>query len=599
MSENESFKPYKRPSYGTKGRKAVFRINYFEVKKSPKDAKWLKYAVEIKKAFVGTEGGSDTRANTRQEPRPLKIEIKRKAFKELEKKKGKELFQNVAYFFDGEKTLYTNKSINMKTNFFTSSVLLDDEQDLKGRPGEYMVQIIAIQDPLELDTLDTYLQAKTFRWDFFNMDSVTALNDLMHTSPSCKYFQSKDLILDPNTRKSLGGGMELWAGFFESVRPGQKSFFVNVNRTHSVFYEKKDLVKFLCEFLGLRDLPQTFTEDQKKRINKVLTGLKVRPLHRPNIKCKQSIGRISPRKAIEHTFTLRDSEKTTNVKEYFKDTYNIVLKYPHVMEIQSRNTEVWPLECCELVEGQRVQLKNLNGDQLANMIKFTAVLPKINMEIILNQGVDHVLDFVHDPKLRDFGIEVDTQMAVTPGRILDPPTITYHSSSKDGAKLNPNKMNGAWNLRGRRFFESGAALKSWFVLCCIDENILPRQDGRNTDKNGNCVPGTIIDQKITHPYLFDFYLYSHSSLQGTSRPAHCVVLYDENKFAPDTLQSFTYKLCYNYQRATRSVSIPPPVYYAHLSAKHARTHVTEERDGAFRLRPVLPLLEREYPMYFM
>jgi hypothetical protein len=34
--------------------------------------------------------------------------------------------------------------------------------------------------------------------------------------------------------------------------------------------------------------------------------------------------------------------------------------------------------------------------------------------------------------------------------------------------------------------------------------------------------------------------------QGTSRPAHYHVLWDENKFSADSLQSLTNNLCYTY-----------------------------------------------------
>jgi eukaryotic translation initiation factor 2C len=36
----------------------------------------------------------------------------------------------------------------------------------------------------------------------------------------------------------------------------------------------------------------------------------------------------------------------------------------------------------------------------------------------------------------------------------------------------------------------------------------------DTDKSGNVYPGTVIDQGITHPSQFDFYLCSHPGLQG-------------------------------------------------------------------------------------
>lgn len=97
-------------------------------------------------------------------------------------------------------------------------------------------------------------------------------------------------------------------------------------------------------------------------------------------------------------------------------------------------------------------------------------------------------------------------------------------------------------------------------------------DQRDSDRSGNCLPGTVVDTDIVHPFEFDFYLQSHAGLQGTSRPTHYHVLYDDNNFTPDSLQDLTYRLCYIYGRATRAVSIVPPAYYADLVAARARFH---------------------------
>ncbi|AQK53960.1 hypothetical protein ZEAMMB73_Zm00001d051289 [Zea mays] len=80
-------------------------------------------------------------------------------------------------------------------------------------------------------------------------------------------------------------------------------------------------------------------------------------------------------------------------------------------------------------------------------------------------------------------------------------------------------------------------------------------DNRAVDKSGNILPGTVVDSKICHPTEFDFYLCSHAGIQGTSRPAHYHVLWDENNFTTDGLQTLTNNLCYTYARCTRSVSI--------------------------------------------
>ncbi|CAN1265706.1 Protein argonaute 1 [Linum perenne] len=99
------------------------------------------------------------------------------------------------------------------------------------------------------------------------------------------------------------------------------------------------------------------------------------------------------------------------------------------------------------------------------------------------------------------------------------------------------------------------------------------RDRNSVDRSGNILPGTVVDSKICHPTEFDFYLCSHAGIQGTSRPAHYHVLWDENKFTADGLQSLTNNLCYTYARCTRSVSIVPPAYYAHLAAFRARFYM--------------------------
>lgn len=65
-------------------------------------------------------------------------------------------------------------------------------------------------------------------------------------------------------------------------------------------------------------------------------------------------------------------------------------------------------------------------------------------------------------------------------------------------------------------------------------------------------------------------------LQGTSRPSHYQVLWDDNCFTADELQLLTYQLCHTYVRCTRSVSIPAPAYYARLVAFRARYHLVDK-----------------------
>ncbi|KAJ1645649.1 hypothetical protein LPJ64_002766 [Coemansia asiatica] len=104
--------------------------------------------------------------------------------------------------------------------------------------------------------------------------------------------------------------------------------------------------------------------------------------------------------------------------------------------------------------------------------------------------------------------------------------------------------------------------------------------GRDGDRRtGNCVPGTVVDRAITMPSMFDFYLFSHSAIQGTSRPTHYYVLHNDARFTADEIQQLTYHLCYTYAICTRSVSLVPPVYYAHRVADRARCHLVDMGAG--------------------
>ena len=98
-------------------------------------------------------------------------------------------------------------------------------------------------------------------------------------------------------------------------------------------------------------------------------------------------------------------------------------------------------------------------------------------------------------------------------------------------------------------------------------------------KSKNIPPGTVVDTDICHPYEFDWYLCSHAGIQGTSKPAHYHVLYDDSNFTSDQLQTLSNQLCHTYVRCARAVSIPAPAYYAHHVAFRARYHLGKlERD---------------------
>lgn len=112
----------------------------------------------------------------------------------------------------------------------------------------------------------------------------------------------------------------------------------------------------------------------------------------------------------------------------------------------------------------------------------------------------------------------------------------------------------------------------------------------------NIKSGTVVDRGVTQARYWDFYLTAHSALKGTARPAHYVVLHDEDfghrhleklpgnasprdvleagRKSVDELEAITHHLCYVFGRATKAISICTPARYADIVCTRARLHAS-------------------------
>ncbi|KAF5371721.1 hypothetical protein D9758_003502 [Tetrapyrgos nigripes] len=102
----------------------------------------------------------------------------------------------------------------------------------------------------------------------------------------------------------------------------------------------------------------------------------------------------------------------------------------------------------------------------------------------------------------------------------------------------------------------------------------PDKDSPADDGKGNCLAGFATNE-LKHPLTTDFYLQSHSAIQGTARSSHYTVIEDEiYNYNTSQLQELSFSLCHIYAKATRSVSIPAPVYYADLACSRLAYHLS-------------------------
>ncbi|KAF2864177.1 Piwi-domain-containing protein [Piedraia hortae CBS 480.64] len=104
------------------------------------------------------------------------------------------------------------------------------------------------------------------------------------------------------------------------------------------------------------------------------------------------------------------------------------------------------------------------------------------------------------------------------------------------------------------------------------------------DRNGNPLPGTLVESGVTHPYENDFYLCSHAAIKGTARPMHYHVLLNETRMSNEDIQTMIYEHCYQYIRATTPISQHPAIYYAHIASNRAVPHDPKWSGGTSEIR---------------
>lgn len=119
-----------------------------------------------------------------------------------------------------------------------------------------------------------------------------------------------------------------------------------------------------------------------------------------------------------------------------------------------------------------------------------------------------------------------------------------------------------------------------FVIVQKKHSVRFKGDGKNEQqrdsrrpKTCNPQPGTLVDSLGTQ--YNDFYLISHFALQGTPCPIKYHVLIDEINI--QDFPQFIYEHCHIFSRATKTVSVVPPVYYAHLAAARAKCYVENDK----------------------
>lgn len=219
------------------------------------------------------------------------------------------------------------------------------------------------------------------------------------------------------------------------------------------------------------------------KCERMLKGVKIAVTHRGEMRRKYKINGFTRTPADETIFKLGTAsshgiseERDISVASYFHDQYNYQLRFPHLpcLKVGSIQRAVYlPLEVCDIIPGQRY-LRKLNEQQTAQMIRLTCQTPEkraLKIASAMNE-LGHTLENVSESSLlTEFGVQLSNDMISVPARILDPPTIQYHPTSREPL-ITPRE--GSWNLRDKKVVQP-ATLCSWSVICFGSPRDMPQQ----------------------------------------------------------------------------------------------------------------------------
>ncbi|KAG1837574.1 ribonuclease H-like domain-containing protein [Suillus subalutaceus] len=290
----------------------------------------------------------------------------------------------------------------------------DGEAGPNARSKTYTFAIIHTAD-LDVTRLTKYLSGDIESRDYEVQPLVAAVNLVLQTHAARTGVRvGKNRYFFPSQERfELALGIDAVKGFFTSARPAYNELMVNVGVCMTAFYKPGNLADAIRFTQKLKVTTRHLGYKQKKPIKKIMST----SARRTFFHCEEYHGKIS---------------------------------YPH---ITLRHADDLPV---------------VDISETSNMIRFACNPPKVNADAIIERGLP-TLGFTPETlgsPLSGFGIAVDNNMAVIPGREL--PRLV--SATEGGGRLTSTTAVGTL-LTSK--FHNGGAIKSWWVL------VVREKDGRS------------------------------------------------------------------------------------------------------------------------
>ncbi|KAL0063895.1 hypothetical protein AAF712_009177 [Marasmius tenuissimus] len=373
--------------------------------------------------------------------------------------------------YDGRQLLFATRELPLEvgpdgvvSQEFPIPISNDDSSPGTDKKVKVYIVRITKTKTINPEVLERFIGSQQSHNETVQM-ALTALNVVTRMSPLLHHPSSSSTsstsFYTPDETFQLGRGLELWRGYFQSLRPSINRCLVNVDVTTGMFYKPGPLIDVCLDFVRRGSFTEPrdprllspehgFPERQRRTLANFLAGARILvhedPGNGPN--AAQGVMRICKGLSSQSANRLRSYRPdvgSITVADFYRRFRNRVLEFPDILctEVGNGSTKGYiPLELCEMLPGQLAR-KQLPAEKIPQLVKFATQKPDRRLRSITN-GVN-VLQLGQSDYIKQFGmkIHVENGPLTVRARVLKPPTLRYGSKSREPT-IAPSE--GVWNM---------------------------------------------------------------------------------------------------------------------------------------------------------
>ncbi|KAG6917797.1 hypothetical protein DXG01_001069 [Tephrocybe rancida] len=332
--------------------------------------------------------------------------------------------------YDGKALLYSPRPLNLPAegagNFNVSLSAVLPKSGITQPRGVFNVKLAeTIGDAVKTADMNRLIHGR--QADTKTLTATNLLQLLIRQDSNQRYTNNGRAYFTPEGKRAIGAGLELWRGYFQSVRPTVGRMLVNVDTAVAAVYASGELIDVCMKFLGKNDVRALALDEkspdfralqkflEKVHINTATTGKRVKTVH----------GLVPA--AGTFVFMKDDKEMTVQLSPKKSDSPIVV-----------------PAEQCVVLPGQLFKRK-IPDHLTKDMVDFATVKPADRLRQIVSgdMGTESpVKGYANSEFLVEAGMVIQTNPISITGKILETPVLWYG----DGKDMRPR--DGAWNLKG-------------------------------------------------------------------------------------------------------------------------------------------------------